>query len=132
MGRSVDPPRNSLQPCEASREASVVEAREIAAAIGVELIGRMAHGESGGAFEIRTTDGARAVLNLYTGDVLDLGAPSALVDALRARGYPAPATVTTGAVDGSAYEIHELVPGKPMEQPTPALLPDVLALNALQ
>jgi Ser/Thr protein kinase RdoA (MazF antagonist) len=109
-----------------------MEAREIAAAIGVELVGRMAHGESGGAFEVHTADGARAVLKLYTGDVLDLGAPSALVDALRARSYPAPATLATGSVDGSAYEIHELLPGEPMEQVTPALLPDVLALNALQ
>jgi Ser/Thr protein kinase RdoA (MazF antagonist) len=109
-----------------------VEAREIAAAIGVELVGPMAHGESGGAFEVRTADGTRAVLKLYTGDVLDLDAPTALVDALRARGYPAPATLAAGAVNGSAYELQERLPGEPMEQLMPALLPDVLAVNALQ
>src|SRR6185503_17314165 len=108
-----------------------MEAREIAAAIGVQLVGRMAHGESGGAFEVRTADGTRAVLKLYTGDVLDLDAPSAFVDALRARGYPAPATLAKGAVDGAAYEIHELLPGAPMDQLTPKLLPSVLAINAL-
>jgi hypothetical protein len=109
-----------------------VDAREIAAAIGVEFVGRMAHGESGGAFEVRTADGARAVLKLYTGDVLDLGAPAGPVDALRARGYPAPATLARGTVDGSAYELQERLPGAPTEQLTPAMLPSVLALNALQ
>jgi hypothetical protein len=110
----------------------VVEARDIAEAIGLELVGRMTHGESGGAFEVRTADGTRAVLKLYMGDVLDLDAPSGLVDALRARGYPAPATLAKGSVDGCAYEIHELLPGEPTEQVTPALLPNVFALNALQ
>jgi hypothetical protein len=109
-----------------------VEAREIAAAIGVEFVGRMPHGESGGAFDVRTADGARAVLKLYVGDVLDLDAPAALVDALRARGYPAPATLARGAVEGSAYEIQERLPGSPTEQVTPAMLPGVLGLNALQ
>ncbi len=109
-----------------------MEARALAEAIGVKFVGRMAHGESGGAFEVRTVDGARAVLKLYTGDVLDLGAPTALVDALRARGYPVPATLARGAVDGSAYELQERLPGEPLEQLTPAMLPGVRALNALQ
>ena len=55
-----------------------------------------------------------------------------LVDALRARGYPAPATLARGAVDGSAYELQERMPGAPTEQLTAAMLPNVLALNALQ
>ena len=109
-----------------------VEPGELAAAIGVELIGRMAHGESGGAFEVRTADGTRAVLKLYMGDVLDLDAPSAFVDALRARGYPAPATLARGEVDGSAYEIQERLPGESTERLTPAMLPPVMALNELQ
>ena len=41
-----------------------MEIGALAEAIGVELVGRMAHGESGGAFEVRTADGARAVLKL--------------------------------------------------------------------
>src|SRR5436190_9086782 len=128
MEQSVEATRQPLQPCDPFR----VEAREIAAAIGVEFVGRMAHGESGGAFDVRTADGARAVLKLYTGDVLDLGAPAALVDALRDRGYPAPATLARGDVDGSAYELQERLPGAPTEQVTAAMLPNVLALNALQ
>src|SRR6478672_8008465 len=92
----------------------------------------MAHGESGGAFEVRTADGVRAVLKLFTGDVLDLGLPTALVDALRTRGYPAPAMLATGEVDGTAYELQERLAGEPIEQLAPALLPQILALNALQ
>ncbi|MDQ1508296.1 MAG: hypothetical protein QOG50_140 [Actinomycetota bacterium] len=128
MRESVEPARNPLQPC----DASPVEPREVAAAIGVAFVGRMEHGESGGAFEVRTADGTRAVLKLSTGDVLDLAVPTALVDAVRARGYPAPATLAMGAVDGTRYEIQEQLAGEPMEQLTPALLPQVLALNALQ
>lgn len=105
---------------------------EVAAAIGVELVGRMEHGQSGGAFDVRTADGDRAVLKVHTGDVLDLSAPSAFVDALRARGYPTPSLLAAGEVDGSGYELQEGLPGAPMEQLTPALLPHVLALNALQ
>lgn len=47
-----------------------MDGHEIAAAIGLELIGRMTHGESGRAFEVRTAEGVRAVLKLYTGDLL--------------------------------------------------------------
>jgi Ser/Thr protein kinase RdoA (MazF antagonist) len=98
----------------------------------MEFVGPMPHGESGGAFEVRTADGSRAVLKLYMGDVLDLDAPSAFVDALRARRYPAPATLARGEVDGYAYEIQERLPGEATEHLTPAMLPQVLALNALQ
>ena len=111
---------------------SLVEAREIAAAIGVELVGRMAHGEGTGAYEVRTADGTDAVLKLYTGDVLDLGAPSGVIDALRARGYPAPATLAKGAVDGTGYEIQELVPGEPIEQLTPHAAPGRAGAQRLQ
>ncbi|HTK16715.1 MAG TPA: aminoglycoside phosphotransferase family protein [Acidimicrobiia bacterium] len=109
-----------------------MEPGEIAAAIGVELVGRLPHGEGSGAYEIRTAGGDRAVLKLYAGDVLDLGAPPDLVDALRARGYPAPATRSKGALDGTVYEIQEYLRGDPMEELTPALLPQVLALNGRQ
>ncbi|MDQ1479591.1 MAG: hypothetical protein QOI44_452 [Actinomycetota bacterium] len=109
-----------------------MEPGEIAAAVGVDLVGRLPHGEGSGAYEIRTADGHPAVLKLYSGEVLDLGAPSDLVDALRARGYPAPATLSKGALDGTVYEIQEWLPGEPIEQLTPAHVPQVLALNALQ
>jgi Ser/Thr protein kinase RdoA (MazF antagonist) len=109
-----------------------VEPGEIAATLGVDLVGRLPHGEGSSAYEIRIAAGHPAALKLYSGDVLDLGAPSDLVDALRARGYPAPATLSKGALDGTVYEIQEWLPGEPMEQLTPALLPHVLALNASQ
>jgi len=109
-----------------------VEPREIAATIGVEFVGRLAHGEGTGAYAVRTADGSGAVLKLYTGDVLDLGAPPGVTDALRARGYPVPTTLAKGECGGTVYEIQELLPGVPIEQLTGALLPGVLALNVLQ
>jgi Phosphotransferase enzyme family len=128
MAQSVGAARNSLQPC----EADPVEPTELATVVGVEFIGRLAHGEGTGAYEVRTGDGTRAVLKLYTGDVLDLGSPPGLTEALRARGYPAPATLETGAVGGTVYEIQELAPGAPVENLPAALVPNVLELIALQ
>jgi hypothetical protein len=62
-----------------------VEPGDIAAAAGVEIVGRLPHGEGTGAYEVRRPDGARAVLKLFTDDVFDLGASNRLTDALRAR-----------------------------------------------
>ena len=52
--------------------------------------------------------------------MLDLGAPAGVTDALRARGYPAPATLAKGEVDGTGYEISELLDGEPVEELTRA------------
>ena len=109
-----------------------MEPREVAAAIGVELIGRLEHGEGTGAYAVRNANGTDAVLKLYTGDVLDLGAPAGVIDALRARGYPAPATLAKGEIDGAVYEIQELLPGAPVENLPRALVPNALELIALQ
>jgi hypothetical protein len=109
-----------------------MDPEQVASAIGVELIGRLAHGEGTGAYAVRMADGTRAVLKVHAGDVLDLAAPTGVIDALRARGYPAPATLENGEVDGSGYEIIEFLPGEPVEAPTGALVPDVLELIALQ
>jgi hypothetical protein len=109
-----------------------VDARETAAAIGVEFVGQMAHGEGTGAYAVRGADGTDAVLKLYTGDILDLGARPGVTDALRARGYPAPATLAKGEVDGIVYEIQELLPGAPVENLPLALVANVLELIALQ
>jgi hypothetical protein len=109
-----------------------VEPHEIAAAIGVEFIGRLAHGEGSGAYAVRIADGTQAVLKLFTGDVLDLGAPASVTDTLRARGYPAPATFAAGAVDGTGYRLIELLAGEPVEELSAGLLPNVFELIALQ
>jgi hypothetical protein len=111
---------------------SAVDPEQVAAAVGAELIGRLAHGEGTGAYAVRLADGSRAVLKIYTGDVLDLGAPDGVTDALRARGYPAPATFAKGAVDGTGYEIQSWLLGEPVEELTAALVPSVLELIALQ
>ena len=95
-----------------------VEPSDIAAANGVELIGRLPHGEGTGAYEVRRADGTSAVLKLFTGDVFDLGGSTELTDALRARGYPAPMIDTAGVVDGVRYEIQQRMPGEPLEQAT--------------
>jgi hypothetical protein len=94
-----------------------VEPREIAAAVGVELIGRLPHGEGTGAYEVRLANGTGAVLKLFTGDVFDFGARTDLTDALRERGYPLPAIHAAGVIDGARYEIQERLPGAPLEQP---------------
>jgi hypothetical protein len=109
-----------------------MEPRDVAAAIGVAFVGRLPHGEGTGAYAVRAADGTDAVLKLYTGDVLDLGMPPGATDALRARGYPAPATLAKGELDGIVYEIQEFLPGAPIENLPRALLPNVLELIALQ
>jgi Ser/Thr protein kinase RdoA (MazF antagonist) len=109
-----------------------VEPREVAAAVGAEVIGLLPHGESNGAYAVQLADGTRAVLKLYTGDALDRGPPEGVTDALRARGYPAPAILAKGVVDGTGYEIQAWLPGEPVEALTPALLPHALELNARQ
>ncbi len=95
-----------------------MEPGEIAVAMGVELVGRLPHGEGTGAYEVRRADGTSAVLKLFTGDVFDLGASTVLTDALRERGYPVPAIDAAGVLDGVRYEIQERMPGTPLEQAT--------------
>ncbi len=128
MGGRVRPQPFPLQPC----NAPGVEARAVAAAIGVELVGRLPHGEGSGAYAVRLPDGSDAVLKLFTGDVLDLGATSGLTDALRARGYPVPAIHAAGTLDGTSYEVQQRMPGAPLEQATPAHLDAITELIRLQ
>jgi Ser/Thr protein kinase RdoA (MazF antagonist) len=109
-----------------------VEPGEIAAAIGVELIGRLPHGEGTGAYEVRGADGTGAVLKLFTGDVFDLGASTELTDALHARGYPVPVIYAAGVLDGIRYEIQERMPGQPLEQATSRSIGSILELIHLQ
>jgi hypothetical protein len=108
-----------------------MDAVELARAIGVELVGRFAHGEGTGAYAIRMPDGTGAVLKVETDD-LDFGRSITFTDALRTRGYPAPASIASGELDGTWYEVTELVPGNSIEQVTADQVLQLIALNDLQ
>jgi hypothetical protein len=110
-----------------------MEPGDLAAAIGVELIGRLAHGENTGAYAVQTADGTSAVLKLFDGDgLVGPGTPTDLTDALRARGYPAPAIRAAGVLDGTRYEIQELMPGEQLGQATSELVGPLRKLVDLQ
>ncbi len=104
----------------------------VADAIGVTVVERLPRGEGAGAYVVRTAGGAEAVLKVGTGTAADAGIARALVSALRARGYPAPALLDHGAVEGLGYELTELVRGDPAETVTPALVPELVHLVDLQ
>src|SRR5262245_46671720 len=83
-----------------SWEARAVRAHEAAGAAGVELIRKLDHGEGEGAFLVRTAEGRLAVLKIVAGD-----APyRPMIEALRARGYPAPALFGAGDLGDLRYE----------------------------
>jgi hypothetical protein len=109
-----------------------MDAREIAAAIGVEFVGRLAHGENMGAYEVRLADGSDAVLKLFAADVVNLAAATPLTDALRARGYPIPTIVAAGELGGTRYEVQQRMPGAPMEQATSGHLDAIFELVHMQ
>jgi hypothetical protein len=75
-----------LQPC----DARAVEVAELADAIGVEIVRKLAHGEGAGAYEVRVGDGMPAVLKVDAHDGLDTavwwstGMGEALLDVLDA------------------------------------------------
>jgi aminoglycoside phosphotransferase (APT) family kinase protein len=105
-----------------------VDAATIAERIGCTLVGKLAHGENAGAFEVRTAEGDPAVLKV--GGDSSIARP--IVEALRARGYPAPATLAHGTVDAEPYEVLELMRGEALAAIAAAHLPQVLECNQLQ
>jgi phosphotransferase family enzyme len=117
-----------LQPC----DARAVEVVELADAIGVEIVRKLAHGEGAGAYEVRVGDGMPAVLKVDADDVLDFGHSIKFTEALRVRGYPVPASLASGEVDGTGYELAERMPGDPVEQITAAHVPQLVALVGMQ
>jgi Ser/Thr protein kinase RdoA (MazF antagonist) len=106
----------------------MIDVDEVAAALGVDFLGRLPHGEGTGAYAVRTPDGTSAVLKLFTGDVFDFNAPSAFIETLRARGYPAPRIYAAGVIDGVRYEVQERLAGEPLEQPARAHVEPLHAL----
>jgi hypothetical protein len=109
-------------------EAAPVDPQQVADAARVELVEKLARGEGEGAFLVRTSDGGRAVLKIVGGE-----APyRPMMEALRARGYPAPAVLDAGRAGDVHYEIMELVAGVPLEAPTLVQVRQLLTCNALQ
>jgi hypothetical protein len=109
-----------------------VEAAEVAAAIGVELIGKLAHGEGAGAYEVLLPDRTRAVLKFDARESLDFAHSIKFADPLRMRRYPAPASLALGAVERTHYDLTELMPGQAIEQISTGHVPQLVALNDLQ
>lgn len=98
-----------------------------------KLLERYAVGEQG-AYAIVDQGGQHYVLKWGTDDGhLDrLQKVSAVTQALRNIGYPAPRYYVLGTVQGYSYTIQEALPGVPMKALTAPLLPRLLELNRLQ
>ena len=96
---------------------AIAIASAIASTIGMTVVGRMTGGEGPGAYEVRTAEGARAVLKFATGPHLDFEQAARTCEVLRGRGYPAPATLRTGMLDDTRFAVIELLPGEPGAQP---------------
>jgi Ser/Thr protein kinase RdoA (MazF antagonist) len=110
----------------------VLALREVA---GVELLvsGDFDGGQVGAA-RVRWPDGREGVLKWrpdYSESEMRAG-PLAAVEALRARGYPAPATELVVQVGTAVVAVQELLPGKKIDFLDESLFDRVLALHGLQ
>lgn len=110
----------------------VAALREVA---GVELVVSGAFdGGQVGAARVRWPDGHEGVLKWRRDDSESemRAGPLAAVEALRARGYPAPATELVVQVGTAVVTVQELLPGKKIDFLDESLFDRVLALHALQ
>jgi hypothetical protein len=88
-----------------------------------------------GAYAVHDAAGHPGVLKLWecSPDFVarqhEIGAATAR---LRERGYPAPRYLAVGCTRAACYCVQERLPGAPLRTLTPALLANVLELNALQ
>jgi hypothetical protein len=98
----------------------------------LDVTGPCPGGQVGAAY-VRWPDGHRAVLTWRPGITLAQArqGPLAVVDALRAVGYPAPATELAAQVGTSVVVVQELLPGRAIGYLDPPMLDRVLALNRL-
>jgi len=109
-----------------------VDPNEVAAAMGLRIVGPTRHGESASTFEVRTADGADAVLKVSEGAPVDPDA-HLLLDCIIGPGYPAVIpTEGWSTTDGTRYELQARLPGEPVEQIAAAHLAPVRALNEMQ
>ncbi|HEY4703536.1 MAG TPA: hypothetical protein VIH64_16690 [Streptosporangiaceae bacterium] len=107
-------------------------ARAVAAATGVHLVveGPCPGGQIGAAY-VRWPDGHLAVLSWGPGVPLAQArrGPFAVADALRADGYPAPATELAADTRDGLAVVQELLPGAPPQHVDEELLAQALELN---
>ena len=103
-------------------------------ATGTRLIveGAAPGGQVGAAY-VRWPDGRHSVLTWRPrGTLADLVEPTAAVEALRRRGYPAPRTQLVEQVGDAVVVVQELLPGRVVTHLSGDLFQQALALNALQ
>lgn len=122
------------------RPLATEEVRDLLALVGAdhginyELVGEMRGGDGPGAWELRSSDGDRAVLKVLAGRdaTHDIEQRFAAVDVLRGRGYPAPRLLCCGSVPAGTYLVQERLPGSPIGSSfTPVQLDEILRLHEL-
>jgi hypothetical protein len=110
---------------------ALLDGVESVAGVRLELLGPLDGGEVGVA-RVRWPDGHEGVLKHrrdYTVGQMNAG-PLAAAEALRARGYPAPATELVVQLDDTVVLVQELLPGKKIDHMDEGLFEQALALNA--
>jgi hypothetical protein len=99
--------------------------------LGLRFDGPCRGGQVGAAY-VRWPDGHRGVLTWRPG--IDLArlrnGPLAVIEVLRAAGYPAPAAELTVRAGDAVAQVWDLIPGTPVGRLSTGLLDQALALNA--
>jgi hypothetical protein len=99
--------------------------------LDLHAAGVFAGGEVG-ATDVRGDDGSRFVLKWWDGDAAAGRRAAALVDRLRARGYPIPRYVIADDVGGATVMLQEYVDGTLSDDVSAATVKTLLALNGRQ
>jgi hypothetical protein len=99
--------------------------------LDLHAAGVFAGGEVG-ATDVRGDDGSRFVLKWWDGDAAAGRRAAALVDRLRARGYPIPRYVIADDVGGATVMLQEYVDGTLSDEVSAATVKTLLALNGRQ
>jgi hypothetical protein len=97
----------------------------------LHAVGAFAGGEVG-ATDVRGDDGSRFVLKWWDGDAAAGRGAAALVERLRARGYPIPRFVVAEDLGGVTVMLQEYVEGAVSDDVSAATVATLLALNGLQ
>jgi hypothetical protein len=110
---------------------ALLDGLERAVGVRFEALGPMDGGQVGAA-RVRWPDGHEGVLKWrldYTVAQMESG-PLAAAEALRAQGYPAPATELVAQVDDAVVTVQELLQGTKTDHMDEGLLEQALALHA--
>jgi len=110
----------------------MLDAVRVAAGVELVLSGTLDGGQVGAA-RVRWPDGHEGVLkwrpDFSVGEMT--AGPLAVVDAIRARGYPAPATELVVQVETAVVTVQELMPGNKVDYLDERRFDQVLALHAM-